>query len=597
MTTHATIAVLPFSLVEAEESARVPDYLAHGIVNDVSNELARFTQLDVVHPDSAATARQDHDDFDGIAKAIHADWLVTGKLSRRSDEIEVEAALIELPGARQVWSERLSANADLRAIEREIAEAIAARLSHRIDDQVRKRARRDASTDLDAYDLYLRGMEELRGGSAEHDQAARDLFETALGRDPYFARAHAGISLSYFNDWSCQSWEKWDRNGEQAERHASRAVQLDGDDHIAHMILGRILQYHREFDRAQRHLDLAYALNPNDPDALMQLALSVAMMGDGERAHEIAERAMRLHQLHPDWYYGYAALAKFSTREIEAGIALARRAWGLSVDLPAHVGAGYAHLGDLERARENMEIFRREFVEKITFGREPEPGEAMHWILHVNPLRRKEDRDFLVEGLERAGLSHDPDRGRTSTASPRADSPTALFQKQGDVWAFAYKGRSVQLRGVKGFADLAVLLERPSERVHCVTLAGAPAEAHGGDDTLDSRARREIEARIRGLQEELDEAEGHHDLGRAERAREELDALVESLAKSLGLGGRSRKLGNAAEKARSAVTWRIRAAIGKIGEAHQELGQHLSNAVKTGAYCSYEPEDPPDWVF
>ncbi len=113
---------------------------------------------------------------------------------------------------------------------------------------------------------------------------------------------------------------------------------------------------------------------------------------------------------------------------------------------------------------------------------------------------------------------------------------------------------------------------------------------------LDARARRELTARARELQEEVDEAEARNDRGRAERARERLDELVSGLSQALGLGGRSRRLGSAAERARTAVTWRIRNAIRKVGGAHPALGRHLERAVRTGTFCVYAPEKPIEWV-
>jgi hypothetical protein len=99
------------------------------------------------------------------------------------------------------------------------------------------------------------------------------------------------------------------------------------------------------------------------------------------------------------------------------------------------------------------------------------------------------------------------------------------------------------------------------------------------------------------LQREIDEADAAHDLARAERAREELDQIVELVSGALGLGGRSRALGSVAERARSAVTWRIRNGIKKISKAHPRLGRHLENAVRTGTFCVYEPEAPIEWAL
>ena len=173
----------------------------------------------------------------------------------------------------------------------------------------------------------------------------------------------------------------------------------------------------------------------------------------------------------------------------------------------------------------------------------------------------------------------------------------AVFRRDGELWTAAFEGQTVRLVEVKGFADLARLLAQPGVEVHCLELADRPAEASPGDVVLDDRARREIRARAVELQREIDDADAAHDLGRAERAREELDQLVDSLAGAIGLRGRARGLGSPAERARSAVTWRIRSAIKKVAAAHPRLGRHLDNAVRTGHFCVYQPEAAIDWLL
>ena len=152
------------------------------------------------------------------------------------------------------------------------------------------------------------------------------------------------------------------------------------------------------------------------------------------------------------------------------------------------------------------------------------------------------------------------------------------------------------MRASKGMADLARLLGSPDEEVHCLELAGAAVDQGSTGEVLDATARRAYEDRIRELQAEIDEAEADHDLGRADRAQVEFDALVEQLASALGLGGRARRGGSTAERARSAVTHRIRSTIRKLGAAHPDLGRHLEASIRTGTYCSYRPERPTSWT-
>jgi hypothetical protein len=217
----------------------------------------------------------------------------------------------------------------------------------------------------------------------------------------------------------------------------------------------------------------------------------------------------------------------------------------------------------------------------------------------VNPFRRTQDNERLGQGLRLAGLEDDPDERRPEAVarSVAHASNAARFRREGPMWTLEFDGLSVQLTHQKGFSDLTRLLERPGIELHCLELADRPAEMAGDAPQLDERARREIQTRARELQHDIDEADAAHDLARAERAREELDQIVELLSGALGLGGRSRALGSAAERARSAVTWRIRSGIKKIATRHPQLGRHLENAVRTGTFCVYQPERPVDWHF
>jgi predicted ATPase len=183
---------------------------------------------------------------------------------------------------------------------------------------------------------------------------------------------------------------------------------------------------------------------------------------------------------------------------------------------------------------------------------------------------------------------------QASTPAPVASAPAELVV-EGDTWRVTFAGRTVRVRDVKGLRDIAVLIERCGAEVHAIELMGAHDIGTAAGDQLDDRARRAYQERIVDLQHDIDEAHAHHDLMRAERAETELDALVQQLSASLGLGGRGRATGSSAERSRSAVTNRIRAAIRKLDDVHPDLARHLRHSVRTGTWCSYQPEAAPAW--
>lgn len=124
---------------------------------------------------------------------------------------------------------------------------------------------------------------------------------------------------------------------------------------------------------------------------------------------------------------------------------------------------------------------------------------------------------------------------------------------------------------------------------------GASVEQHWTGEVVDATARRQYEDRIRELEETVEEAETENDYVRAERVQVELDAVVEHLASALGHGGRTRRAGDSAERVRSPVTQRVRAAIRQLAASHPELGSQPRASITTGIYRSYRLERTTTW--
>ncbi len=169
------------------------------------------------------------------------------------------------------------------------------------------------------------------------------------------------------------------------------------------------------------------------------------------------------------------------------------------------------------------------------------------------------------------------------------------IRRLGDVCEFSFAGRSVTLRTTKGVDDLLRLIEADGREIHCLDLVGVAVEESSTGEVIDPEARRNYEQRIRDLQAEIDEAESNSDYARAYRSQAELDTLIDHLTAALGHGNRTRRAAGSAERARSAVTHRLRTTIRQLGRAHTHLGRHLTHAVNTGTYCSYRPEQPTVW--
>jgi tetratricopeptide (TPR) repeat protein len=172
------------------------------------------------------------------------------------------------------------------------------------------------------------------------------------------------------------------------------------------------------------------------------------------------------------------------------------------------------------------------------------------------------------------------------------------FLREGDGWCVRFNGGEARIRDAKGMHDLARLLARPGVSVPAVELAEPPGGGvREGDlgSVIDGAARAAYRARLVELDEELEAADAAADAARSARLAAERDALIDQLAGAYGLGGRARRPGSTAERARTTVTSRIRDAIRRLDALDPSLGRHLDRSVNTGTLCVYEPEEPTIW--
>ena len=118
-------------------------------------------------------------------------------------------------------------------------------------------------------------------------------------------------------------------------------------------------------------------------------------------------------------------------------------------------------------------------------------------------------------------------------------------------------------------------------------------------EMLDEQAKAAYRRRLSELREELEEAKELGNVERAEQAEKEIDALTRELSRAVGLGGRNRRAASASERARQSITKTIKAVLERIAQSDAALGDILSRCIKTGTFCSYQPDPdfPIAWEF
>jgi tetratricopeptide (TPR) repeat protein len=223
-------------------------------------------------------------------------------------------------------------------------------------------------------------------------------------------------------------------------------------------------------------------------------------------------------------------------------------------------------------------------------------GAPERWIERVTSMR---ERALVATGSEDSAAASEIGRHPASVT----------LRCNGDYWIVSDSSTTAHLQDMKGLHYIGRLLRQPGEEMHVLELVGRglddgdvrPGRNAGPDaalPVLDAEARSAYRRRVSELREELAEADAFNDIGRAERARGEIDAITGQLAAAVGLGGRGRVTGGAAERARSTVTHAINAALRKIRRSLPALADDLALRLKTGTFCVYTPDPahPTNWI-
>lgn len=219
--------------------------------------------------------------------------------------------------------------------------------------------------------------------------------------------------------------------------------------------------------------------------------------------------------------------------------------------------------------------------------------DARAWLVQARAGRGEDTAELAARGAaeaERLGMAHYA--ARLAPTAPKPDLPQ--FRREGPVWSLSFAGTQVHVPDAKGLRDLHALLANPGTDIPAAQLldstVAAAVKTTGADDALDDRAKAEFRRRLDRLDAEIDHQSALGNDARAAALDKERAALLEHLRLAAGLNGRSRRLGDEAERARKAVTARIRDTLRKLDERHPRLAAHLREAVTTGTACRYDGE-------
>ena len=581
------VAVLPFQIFTNEEGLSP---LISGFTDDLIANFSRFIGLSLISQYSSYEMKNNPAEITG---RLAADYLITGSFRKFGERVRMNVQLIRMRDRCIVFVKQYNDSLDtILQTQDDIIEQIVSILQKQIDYDILSFSYKKNKVELAAYENWLMGMNYLKKGSLRNDLKARTYFEEALKIDPHFARAYSGLSLSYFNEWTCQLWDRWDVSKKGAHNFALKALEFDENDYISLTVLGRTYLYTEEFEKAEHYVRKSLRMNPNDADNLIQVAFTLMFLGYENESIKLYEKATELNPLHQNDYYSYGSIFHFEAGNFETALQLGKMVTSNNywVDFPAYMAATYYHLSDFKQMRIYWDIFLERFKNYITKSSTVDEMEALEWQIKVNPYKKKTN---LMEFWNYIGNNNETVPVKKSGA--QTPNEMACFIQKGEMRELSFQGETGVIKDNKGNRDIARLLAEPEKEIHCTELMETVLEDVHLVEAADQKAKLDYQRRILQLQGDIDEAEKINNSTEANELREEYDNLIEHLSQSFGLAGKKRKTGAYVEKARSAVTWRIRNAINKIEKIHPQLANHLSKSIKTGTFCSYKPEHLIIW--
>jgi len=378
-----TLTVLPFeSLGAAGEQA----YLARGISNDLMTDLSRLPGLRLIAasraaPDSAAKAR----------------YLVSGSVQRESGTLRINIRLIDTASNQQLWSERYERPyGDLFKVQDEITRKLTQVLPGKLTDAVRQSLARRYTRSLEAYDDFLRGQALFLVRRSEDNEEARGYYRKALELDPNFARAYAGLAMTYAMEFRLRPTASSSPALARAAELAETARQIDPEIPEVYWALAFVDAQSRRHRQAIELLQRAIELNPSYADAYAFMGGIYTYIGKPAKSIPLLRAALRLNPDGGHLYFlllGRAYLFENDTEQALINLRQASARNPVDLETRLYLAAALAAAGDRSDAEWEAEQIRI-----------VEPGFALRGWLESYPLTSAAERERLQRLLARAGL-------------------------------------------------------------------------------------------------------------------------------------------------------------------------------------------------
>ncbi|NOR14082.1 MAG: protein kinase [Candidatus Aminicenantes bacterium] len=292
-----SIAVLPFVNMSADTEQ---EYFCDGLAEELINTLTKIKDLKVVARTSAFSFKGKTIDVREIGRRLNVEKVLEGSVRKSGNKLRITAQLINVEDGYHLWSEKFDREMeDIFAIQDEISLAIVDNLKVSLLEKEEEAILKRYTEDLEAYNLYLKGIYFLRMYTAEGFQEAIKYFELTLQKDPNYALAYYGLAEVFY---TISYWANVPPHDAypKAKEYAKKAIEIDQDIGEAHAALGLVYTFYDwDWKEAERELTKALELNPSSAIIHMSYSWFLSLTEKHEEAVFEAKRAQELDPLSP----------------------------------------------------------------------------------------------------------------------------------------------------------------------------------------------------------------------------------------------------------------------------------------------------------
>ena len=403
-----SIAVLPFANLSGDPEQ---EYFADGMAEDIITDLSKLKALFVIARNTTFQYKGKAIDVKKVGRTLGVRYVLEGSVRRAGSTVRINAQLIDTKSGGHLWAERYDGDmSDVFKLQDQVTEKIVSSLALVLDPSARQALAAKETDNIEAHDAFLRGLRHLNVRSFERAEfilKAREAFEKAVALDPNYARAYAGLGLTYWDQYAVEV-TRTDHKAKALEfaakslalRQNALALRLNARRYFTTDIYAPASYMGDQHDLASAELRKAIALEPNGADALAELAYTLVFSGGAKKAAQLMQQAKRLNPNFPNWYHRPAGMAHYFNKDYAKAIP-ELKAWVASEPVldraKLWLAAAQAQAGDVDQARTMIEdmLRRRRASGQLLYA----TGVSRWWS-----FASEADRLHLRAGLIKAGL-------------------------------------------------------------------------------------------------------------------------------------------------------------------------------------------------